>query len=85
MLTRVSSKGQTVIPTAIRDMARIGPGDELDVGYVGGMIIMRKRRPLTKDQVRTLLREGRSLPEITPDDEQTVEAAIKRVRRKPGR
>ncbi len=74
-----------MIPTAIRDMARIGPGDELDVGYVGGMVIMRKRRPLTVDQVRALLREGRSLPEITPDDEQALESAIKRVRRKSTR
>ena len=83
MLTKVSSKGQTVIPLAVREMAQVRAGDELDVGYAGGMIVMRKRRPLTPERVRALLREGRRLPEMTPQAEAEVAAALDRVRRRP--
>jgi len=41
MIAKVSVKGQTVIPEAIREQARIKPGDQLDVGYSGGLIVMR--------------------------------------------
>lgn len=82
MLTKVSSKGQTVIPLAVREMARIEAGDELDVGYAGGLIVMRKRRPLTAERVRVLLREGRRLPETTATSTDEVGAALERVRRR---
>jgi AbrB family looped-hinge helix DNA binding protein len=83
MLTRVSSKGQTVIPLAIREMAQIQAGDELDVGYAGGMIVMRKRRPLTPERISGLLREGRRLPEMTAQSADEVSAALEQVRRRP--
>ena len=82
MLTKVSSKGQTVIPLAIRQMARIQAGDELDIGFAGGLVVLRKRRPLTAAKVRELLREGRRLSEITKVDEEKVAAARDRVRRR---
>jgi AbrB family looped-hinge helix DNA binding protein len=82
MLIKVSSKGQTVIPAAIREAARIEAGDELDVGYVGGMVIMRKRRPLSPERLRALLRGGRRLPEITAADADDVSRALARVRQK---
>ena len=65
MTAKVSVKGQTVIPEAIREMARIKAGDELDVGYCGGLIVMRKRRALTPARARALLLAGRELPDIT--------------------
>ena len=82
MITRVSVKGQTVIPEAIREQARIKAGDELDVGFAGGLIVMRKRRPLTAARVRALLLAGRALPPLTPRDESAVADAIERVRRR---
>lgn len=82
MLTKVSSKGQTVIPSAIRELAGIRTGDELDVGCSGGMIVMRKRVPLTAARVRALLRQGQGLPGISPADEQGVARAMDRVRRR---
>jgi AbrB family looped-hinge helix DNA binding protein len=82
MLTKVSSKGQTVIPLAIRQMARIQAGDELDVGFAGGLVVLRKRQPLTAEKVRELLREGRRLPELTDEAWEKVEAARERVRRR---
>ncbi len=47
MIAKVSVKGQTVIPEAIREQARIKAGDQLDVGYANGLIVMRKRKALT--------------------------------------
>ena len=82
MIATVSVKGQTVIPEAIREMARIKAGDQLDVGYAGGLIVMRKRQALTPARVRSLLLGGRSLPEITGKDESAVAAAVQRVRRR---
>ncbi|MEI8039849.1 MAG: AbrB/MazE/SpoVT family DNA-binding domain-containing protein [Verrucomicrobiota bacterium] len=82
MIARVSVKGQTVIPEAIREMARIKAGDQLDVGYCGGLIVMRKRQSLTPSRVRSLLMGGRGLPEITGKDEAAVAAAVQRVRRR---
>lgn len=82
MLTKVSVKGQTVIPATIREMARIKTGDQLDVGYSGGLIVMRKRQPLTASRVRALLLAGRHLPQITVRDEANVAKAIERVRRR---
>ena len=80
MIAKVSVKGQTVIPEAIRAQARIKTGDELDVGYSGGLIVMRKRRALTPARVRSLLMAGRGLPVMTARDESTVAGAVQRVR-----
>ena len=59
MIAKVSVKGKTVIPEAIREMARIKAGDQLDVGYCGELIVMRKRQSLTTARVRSLLLGGR--------------------------
>jgi AbrB family looped-hinge helix DNA binding protein len=82
MIAKVSVKGQTVIPEAIREQARIKPGDQLDVGYANGLIVMRKRKALTPSRVRSLLLAGRELPEMTSADEASVDQAIQRVRRR---
>jgi AbrB family looped-hinge helix DNA binding protein len=80
MIAKVSVKGQTVIPESVREQARIKPGDELDVGYSGGLIVMRKRKALTPARVRSLLLAGRTLPVITAKDETKVAGAVRRVR-----
>ena len=80
MIAKVSVKGQTVIPEAIREQARIKCGDELDVGYSGGLIVMRKRRALTPARIRSLLMAGRELPAMTARDEASVASAWQRVR-----
>ncbi len=81
MIANVSVKGQMVIPEAIREQARIKSGDELDVGYANGLIVLRKRRAMTPARVRSLLLAGRELPEMTPADEESVEKTIHQVRR----
>lgn len=82
MLTKLSTKGQMVLPKAIRELARIEAGDELEVGYSGGMIVLRKPEPLNATRVRSLLREGRMLPGMTSTDEAAVADAVERVRRR---
>jgi AbrB family looped-hinge helix DNA binding protein len=80
MIATVSVKGQTVIPEAIRERARIKPGDQLDVGYANGLVVMRKRRALTPARIRSLLLSERELPEMTSASENAVNRAIARVR-----
>jgi AbrB family looped-hinge helix DNA binding protein len=72
MLAKVSVKGQMLIPKAIREQARIKAGDQLDVGYANGLIVLRKRRALTPARVRSLLLAGRELSEIIPVGEAAV-------------
>jgi AbrB family looped-hinge helix DNA binding protein len=85
MVAKVSVKGQTVIPEAIREQARIRTGDELDVGYANGLIVMRKRLPMNPARIREMLLAGGRLPQMTPEDEAAVAHAVQRVRkqRKP--
>ena len=71
-----------VIPEAIREQARIRAGDELEVGFADGLVVLRKRRPLTPARVRALLRAGSDLPAMTEPDEATVARALQRVRRR---
>jgi len=80
MIANVSVKGQMVIPEAIREQARIRSGDELDVGYANGLIVLRKRREMTPARVRSLLLAGRELPELTPADKTVVTRALQQVR-----
>ena len=69
-----------MIPEAIRDQARIKAGDQLDVGYANGLIVMRKRRALTPARVRSMILAGRELPEMNVADEAAVGRAVERVR-----
>ena len=80
MVARVSVKGQMVIPEAVREQARIKSGDEMDVGYANGLVVLRKRRALTPARVRSLLLTGRELAELTLKDEAAVARAVQRVR-----
>ncbi|MGA2542789.1 MAG: AbrB/MazE/SpoVT family DNA-binding domain-containing protein [Verrucomicrobiota bacterium] len=81
MVAKLSVKGQAVIPQAIREQARLKEGDELDVGYANGLIVMRKRQPLNAALVRKMLLAGSRLPEMTAADETAVARAIQQVRR----
>ncbi len=85
MIANLSVKGQMVIPEAIREQARLKAGDKLDVGYANGLIVLRKRQPLTPARVRSLILSGRGLPKMTSADETAVNEAVRRVRsrRKP--
>jgi len=82
MITTLSTKGQTVIPESIREQARLKTGDKLDVGYINGLVVLRKRVPLTPAQARALILSGRELPAQTAEDEARVQEAVAAVRRR---
>lgn len=71
-----------VIPEAIREQARIKSGDEMDVGFANGLVVLRKRSPLTPARVHALLRAGHDLPAMTEADGTAVARAVQRVRRR---
>lgn len=74
-----------VIPESIRDQARLSAGDRLEVGYVNGLVILRKRVPMTPAKARALILSGRALPELTAKDEAEVQDAIATVRQRRSR
>lgn len=82
MISTLSTKGQTVIPEAIREQARWKAGDKLDVGYVNGLVVLRKRVPLSPAKVRALMLSGNELPEMSAKDEANVADAVAGVRRR---
>lgn len=82
METTVSTKGQTLIPEEIREQARLRAGDKLDIGYVNGLVVLRKRQLLTPAVARALMLAGRELPELTVRDEAEVAEVIRAVRQR---
>jgi AbrB family looped-hinge helix DNA binding protein len=44
MQTRVSSKGQVVLPSPVRRKLGLGPGDPLDINIESGRIVLTPRR-----------------------------------------
>jgi AbrB family looped-hinge helix DNA binding protein len=44
MTSKIGAKGQVVIPKAIRDQARLHPGDEVDVGVQGDCVVITASR-----------------------------------------
>lgn len=81
MQATISSKGQLVIPEALREQAQLKQGDQVDIGYCDGLIVLRKRQPLTKTRVRALLAGGLRLPEMTLADKAQVSEVIGEIRR----
>jgi AbrB family looped-hinge helix DNA binding protein len=41
-VTKISTKGQVVIPNDIRSALKLGPGDTLQIERVGDLIILKK-------------------------------------------
>jgi AbrB family looped-hinge helix DNA binding protein len=80
MNATISSKGQLVIPESIREQARLRQGDKVDIGYADGLVVIRKRLPLSSAQVRAMLAGGRDLPDLTPAAEAEVAAEVSVVR-----
>ena len=82
MKTTLSTKGQAVIPESIREQARLKTGDKLDVGYINGLVILRKQVPFTPAQARALILAGSKLPVQTARDEAEVGEVIASVRKR---
>jgi len=80
MNATISSKGQLVIPESIREQARLRQGDKVDIGYTDGLVVLRKRVPLSSAQVRAMLVGGNDLPDLASADEREVAEVMTEVR-----
>ena len=47
--TKISSKGQVVIPKEVRECLHLDVGTELDISEIGGAIVLRRAVPFKKD------------------------------------
>ena len=68
---KISSKGQLVLPKAVRDAHGLGPGSEVEVESVGDTIVLKprpraNRKKYTLDQVAGFLKYNG--PPVTVED-----------------
>ena len=76
----LSEDGRIAIPDELCEDAQLKPGDTLDVQIYKGTIILRKHKPLTREQCTALLEHSRSQSKPTPKDDLAVEETICEVR-----
>ena len=76
----LTEDGKITIPHELRKDAQLNPGDNVDVQFYKGTLVIRKRQPLTQEQCAALLERSRLLPKPTPEDDLVVEQAIREVR-----
>ena len=81
-LTRLSSKGQVVLPQAVRKRLRLKEGVRFVVIASGDTVILKRLEVPAGDQVRELLKASRDYAQragLTPKD---IDKAIREVRSK---
>ena len=80
---KISSKGQLVLPKAVRDAYGLGPGSEVDIESRGDAIVLkpiarRARKQYTIDEVAGFLKY--SGPPVTLEDmERGIEEEARRM------
>ena len=47
--SKITSKSQTTIPPAVRELLRVGPGDELVYEVEGDKVLLRRKKPPTPE------------------------------------
>ena len=47
--SKITSKSQTTIPLAIREILAVGPGDELAYEVQGDKVLLRRKSPATPE------------------------------------
>lgn len=80
MNATMSSDGKIIIPPEFRESAQLKPGDTLDIQLYKGTIVLRKHERLTAEQCAGLLERSRAQYKPTPEDDATVEQAIREAR-----
>ena len=70
-LTRLSTKGQVVLPKDVRDRLGLRPGTELDVEVRDGVVVLRPIRKITVDDLLGLL-AWTGKPKTLDDMEQAI-------------
>ncbi len=81
-VTKLSSKGQIVLPQAIRDRLRLQAGAKFVVIGEGDVVILKKLEVPAREQLKRLLKESRAYARKTGLKRSDVSKAIKQVRAK---
>lgn len=80
--TKLSSKGQVVIPENIRDHLKLKEGDQFIVMGQGDAVILKAITPPSMDEFEELLTEARSAARKARGKPSDVKLAIKKLRRR---
>lgn len=80
--TKLSSKGQIVIPEEIRESLHLKEGDQFVVIGQGDTVILKSITPPSMDEFKGLLAEARDQAKKAGMKKGDVARAIKKVRRK---
>jgi len=79
--TRVSSKGQVVIPESVRKAANVREGEELLVVAIGDTIVMKKLSAVTFEEVaRPIWRTVKAMGLTGEDLDELIEEAKTQAR-----
>ena len=79
--TRLSSRGQIVIPEEIRESLHLKEGDQFVVMGKGDTVILRSITPPSMSEFEDILTESRQSAKKAGLKKSDIKAALKRVRR----
>jgi AbrB family looped-hinge helix DNA binding protein len=80
--TRLSSKGQVVIPEEIRERLGLEAGTQFVVVGEGDAVILRVISPPSKSELASLLAKSRSQAKRAGIKQKDVEKAVRKIRKK---
>ena len=80
--TKMSSKGQVVIPEAIRKQLNLEPGEQFVVMAESDIVILKRITPPTIDEFEPLLARARLAAAEAGLTQKDVEEAIREVRKR---
>ena len=80
--TRLSSKGQVVIPEEIRERLGLAAGTQFVVVGEGDAVILRVINPPSKAEFAGLLKEAKTQAKRAKLKKGDIQAAVRRVRNK---
>jgi len=80
--TKMSSKGQVVIPETIRNELGLSPGDQFVVVADGDVVIFKTISPPPMQQFDKIVEKARQQAEAAGMTEQDIEEAIRGARKK---
>lgn len=81
-MTAIVSANDLHLPRAWREQTGIRESDKLSIALSNGIILLQKIQPISEEQIQALVAQGRQLPPLTPADEEKIEEAIQKVRRR---
>jgi AbrB family looped-hinge helix DNA binding protein len=79
--TKLSSKGQVVIPEDIREQLHLKEGDQFVVIGKGDAVILKAITPPSMDEFEGLLKEARATAKRSKANQSDVKTSIKKARK----